>query len=235
MGNNFEYGDIIRVDRGIYYHYGVYADDRTVYQYANRQGCEIDGNATVHCTTLENFARGGKVQKLEFSNMLAPNKITVMEDQNDAPKIKSVSEYLQYVKNICKSLALNPFEFMKMLKDIKSDYRIYTPEQTITRAESRLGESAYNLALNNCESYAMWCKTGVNISYQTMSALLLLGPIFSELMIARYAVAAYSLVTVDVFALPTVIKKQFEGTSLAKDIEYIRNYMIGGNENKEIK
>ena len=56
MGNvqNLEYGDVIRVNRGIYYHYGIYANDRTVYQYAARGENEIDGNATVHITTIEN-------------------------------------------------------------------------------------------------------------------------------------------------------------------------------------
>ena len=232
MGNNLEYGDIIRVDRGIYYHYGVYADDRTVYQYANRQGNEIGGNATVHCTALEQFARGGKVQKLEFSNMLTSNKITVMENENSEKKIKSVSDYLQWLKQACKALAVTPFDFMKMLKDIRSDYRLYTPEQTVRRAESRLGEATYNLALNNCESYAMWCKTGVNISYQTMNALLLLGPLFPELVISRYAAAAYSLCAVDVFALPSAIKKQFMDSSLAKDIEYIKNLRFDDNDGK---
>lgn len=234
MGNNLEYGDIIRVDRGIYYHYGVYADDRSVYQYASRNKDEIGSDATVHCTTLENFARGGKVQKLEFSNMLAPGKVTVIENENTEKKIKSVSDYLQYIKQICKSLAINPFDFMKMLKDIRSDYKIYTPEQTIARAESRLGESTYNLALNNCESYAMWCKTGVNISYQTLSALFLLGPLFPELLISRYAVAAYSLCTIDLLSLPSAIKKQFADTEIAKDLEYIKNYMLDNGDDKKL-
>lgn len=43
---------------------------------------------------------------------------------------------------------------------------IYTPEETIQRAKSRLGENEYNLALNNCEHFAIWCKTGESVSYQ---------------------------------------------------------------------
>ena len=78
----------------------------------------------------------------------------------------------------------------------------------------------------------MWCKTGVNISYQTMNALLLLGPLFPELVISRYAAAAYSLCAVDVFALPSAIKKQFMDSSLAKDIEYIKNLRFDDNDGK---
>ena len=167
--------------------------------------------------------------------MLISGKVTVLDNENSDKKIKSVSEYLHWIKQVCKSLALNPFEFMKMLKDIRSDYKLYTPEQTIKRAESRLGESAYNLALNNCESYAMWCKTGVNISYQTMSALILLGPLFTELVISRYAVAAYSLCAVDITALPSAISKQFSESNLAKDISFIKEFRFGDKNNDDKK
>ena len=46
------------------------------------------------------------------------------------------------------------------------EYHLYSPEETIKRAKSRLGEKSYNLALNNCEHFAIWCKTGVSESYQ---------------------------------------------------------------------
>ena len=43
---------------------------------------------------------------------------------------------------------------------------IYTPEETVDRAISRLVEQEYNLAFNNCEHFAIWCKTGISKSYQ---------------------------------------------------------------------
>lgn len=46
------------------------------------------------------------------------------------------------------------------------EYHLYSPEETVKRAESRLGEDKYNLALNNCEHFAIWCKTGISESYQ---------------------------------------------------------------------
>ncbi|WP_052507604.1 lecithin retinol acyltransferase family protein [Desulfonatronovibrio magnus] len=33
-------------------------------------------------------------------------------------------------------------------------------ETTVRRAQSRLGESRYNLLKNNCEHFATWCKNG---------------------------------------------------------------------------
>jgi hypothetical protein len=34
------------------------------------------------------------------------------------------------------------------------------PDTVIRRARSRLGEEAYDLLANNCEHFAVWCKTG---------------------------------------------------------------------------
>ncbi len=50
-------------------------------------------------------------------------------------------------------------------------YHLYSPEETVERAKSRLGETKYNLALNNCEHFAIWCKTGVSESYQVKAVL----------------------------------------------------------------
>lgn len=41
----------------------------------------------------------------------------------------------------------------------------------IERAESRLGESCYSLIGNNCEHFAIWCKTGASYSTQVAAHL----------------------------------------------------------------
>ena len=46
------------------------------------------------------------------------------------------------------------------------DFKLYSPEETVVRALSRLGEDKYSLVLNNCEHFAIWCKTGVSESLQ---------------------------------------------------------------------
>lgn len=43
---------------------------------------------------------------------------------------------------------------------------IYSPEETVERAKSKLGENQYSLPFNNCEHFAIWCKTGVHKSIQ---------------------------------------------------------------------
>ncbi len=42
--------------------------------------------------------------------------------------------------------------------------------EAVARAKSKLGERGYDLALNNCEHFAVWCKTGESSSTQVDSA-----------------------------------------------------------------
>ena len=37
---------------------------------------------------------------------------------------------------------------------------LYTADEIVRRAESRVGERAYNLYTNNCETFATWCRNG---------------------------------------------------------------------------
>ncbi|MDD6134689.1 MAG: lecithin retinol acyltransferase family protein [Selenomonadaceae bacterium] len=60
------------------------------------------------------------------------------------------------------------------------DIELFSPEETVMRARSKLGERGYNLLLNNCEHFALWCKTGIAQSAQSdylLSCLQLLNPL----------------------------------------------------------
>jgi hypothetical protein len=57
----------------------------------------------------------------------------------------------------------------------------FSPEETVCRAISRIGEKKYNLLSNNCEHFAFWCKTGMNKSGQVekaASAVILVSMVF---------------------------------------------------------
>lgn len=65
------------------------------------------------------------------------------------------------------------FSADKPLKSAPVKYRqflyrlpVFSPEETVKRAHDRIGEAEYNLLSNNCEHFAIWCKTGLNKSYQ---------------------------------------------------------------------
>lgn len=43
---------------------------------------------------------------------------------------------------------------------------IFSGEKTVERARSKLGQKGYNILTNNCEHFAIWCKTGEEESSQ---------------------------------------------------------------------
>lgn len=45
-------------------------------------------------------------------------------------------------------------------------YHLYSYKETVKRALSRLGETDYSLFSNNCEHFAIWCRTGLSRSKQ---------------------------------------------------------------------
>lgn len=56
--------------------------------------------------------------------------------------------------------------FMGETLHVKEYGKSDASEVVIQRAESRLGESGYNVFGNNCEHFAYWCKTGLSYSEQ---------------------------------------------------------------------
>ena len=58
-------------------------------------------------------------------------------------------------------------------------------EETVRRAESRLGEDKYHLFNNNCEHFAWWCCTQEHWSHQVFGGLLL-GNLANQANVKRY-------------------------------------------------
>jgi hypothetical protein len=66
------------------------------------------------------------------------------------------------------------------------------PNLVVERAESRLGERDYHLVFNNCEHFAVWCKTGKHRSEQveTVAAATALGGVLLGGVFVAPAIAA---------------------------------------------
>ena len=63
-----EYGSQIRVNRGLYYHHGIYESDDVIYQFASPKGSEISPDTAIICTTnLTNFLNGGILEVRVYS------------------------------------------------------------------------------------------------------------------------------------------------------------------------
>jgi hypothetical protein len=55
-------GDILYADRGLYKHYGIYNNNRSVIHFSSAKGAEINAkNAYIRETTLAEFLKGGKL------------------------------------------------------------------------------------------------------------------------------------------------------------------------------
>lgn len=63
-----EFGNQIRVNRGLYYHHAIYASDDCVIQFGTNEGVEISmENAVVMVTTLSKFLNGGVLECRTYS------------------------------------------------------------------------------------------------------------------------------------------------------------------------
>ena len=139
-------GDVLRVNRGLYSHYGVYAEPGHVIHYTGANGPN-DFNGIVRETSLEEFLNG-----------------------SPSFNICTFPEHPQNLTPLHSKHSL--FQLWQLIKAIKlKDYHLYSGEETVARARSRLGQGGYNLALNNCEHFAVWCKTGVSESSQVNNVL----------------------------------------------------------------
>lgn len=151
------YGDVIGVRRmgGIYDHYGVYESDSRVYEYAAEDG--DFGDVRIRVSSLAKFVGDSR-------------DCFVLEFPERHTRPGKVSLGLRLAG--CRGLV-----GVDLLSDLwnrfftESDYHIYSPEETVQRARSRLGEAEYNLAANNCEHFAIWCKTGISESHQVNDVL----------------------------------------------------------------
>lgn len=169
-----KYGDVIGVHRigGVYDHYGIYESDNCVYEYAAKNG--DFGKADIHVTTLRKFiGNSNNYFVLTFPEEHGkPGKITlhpsfVSAGATAVGGIGTAGVNVLRIPGRVLTLVIDELEKLKK----SEDYHLYSPDETIQRAKSKLGEKKYNLVANNCEHYAIWCKTGLHESHQVESLL----------------------------------------------------------------
>ena len=139
-------GDIIGVDRGIYQHYGIYAGEDQVIHYTSDASDLDPENAEIQETTLERFLRDeSEYFILEGFEICSSGEAAQAAEKETKARRK-------------KNAGKRPAE--------EEGPAAFTPEEVVERAQSRMGERNYNLLVNNCEHFAVWCKTGISDSKQ---------------------------------------------------------------------
>jgi hypothetical protein len=131
-------GDIIGVSRGFYEHYGIYIGNNNVIHFASKES-DVSLNNMIIETDLTTFLRG----ETEFFAI-------------DFDKFNQGMKKAEIVDELAEV-----FFGMDTSKVPGLEYTLLSPEETIERAKSQIGKRDYDLSYNNCEHFAMWCKTGV--------------------------------------------------------------------------
>lgn len=141
-------GDIVGVDRGLYEHYAVYVGNDLVIHYAGGGG-DFGGDVVIREASFQDFLG----EETSYFVCEFP--------ENHKPPQKQ--------RHIASSIMPDMRGLLDLFKGWQ--YHLFSPEETVARAYSRLGERNYNLLTNNCEHFAIWCKTNISESWQVKDLL----------------------------------------------------------------
>ena len=136
-------GDVIKVDRGLYYHYGIYVAPGKIVHYTDGGG-KKDFKGIVQETSIEEFLNGAD----DLIVCRFPESIDDIISISTISGGKICSE-VRYIKD----------------KD-KEHYHLYSGDETVDRAYAQRNETGYHIIFHNCEHFAVWCKTNVEVSHQ---------------------------------------------------------------------
>ena len=81
----------------------------------------------------------------------------------------SVIHYTSKTERILNDASNRVNRLLDGLRGLRVAELDFTDDGVIKRAESRLGESRFQLVSNNCEHFSAWCKTGISSSNQITS------------------------------------------------------------------
>ncbi len=167
---SLEAGDVIGITRPAgYEHYAVYIGGGRVIHFAASDN--YLGAAAIREAPMSDFLEGQReFFVLDFSGMGRHPTKKAKGSQSVLTPLPAVG--MKVLREAIDNALAEPYDV-----DIN---RIYTPEETVARAKSVIGANElsfrrdYDLVFNNCEHFAVWCKTGVHKSYQVENILKLL-------------------------------------------------------------
>lgn len=163
MPDRPENGEVIRVSRKLYRvpysHYGVYVEGGTVIHYARADGSE-DFKGVVRETGFAEFLDRAK----EFYVFVCPSHIGSTDDLKNLAEIKVSAPNVAHLGPSIWDIFTGWSIYRK--KRRAEDYHLYSGAETVELARSQLGTEGCNLITNNCEHFAIWCRTGLKKSSQ---------------------------------------------------------------------
>lgn len=160
--NTIDRGVVLRVSRGLYDHYGVYVGDNLIVHFTSHSSDKGADNFIMK-THMRMFIRDAdRFDVMAFSE----KKRGLIEELLDDLKDSSFAFLIP--TSLLAAFSTLPMHATKELYNwfAKSDYHFYSKDECAQRAEKCLGFGEYSKLLNNCEQFAIWCKTGVHTSTQ---------------------------------------------------------------------
>ncbi len=153
-------GDHIFVKRmmGAYTHHGIDIGNKEVVHFTGVPAQKV--NAKIEKVSIEEFLRGGRLQIFRYEYLL-----NELQRGNQSIRTMLFEKVLHDKYDLTDDLTKE-----KMIKSLIS--RINDQNFTVRTALNHVGEKGYNIFFNNCEHFAVYCKTGIKFSEQ--SELLLL-------------------------------------------------------------
>ena len=178
-------GDIIGVERLYvicpYVHYGVYAGDGKVIHYAPKDWDGDDSFAGWDAKSCKAALKNAWNYEYKITRSDMPADVAEIVE-----KLKTVTDIVSENVADAQECSIHEAPFSEFLGQFMgkatrrffvlrfNDDRwktlervdLYTLEETLERAVRRIGETNYKLTSNNCEHFAMWCRTGLSTSRQ---------------------------------------------------------------------
>lgn len=150
-------GEVIVANRGFYRHYGILGCDNQVIHFATPDGSFDKSRARIHTTSLDQFSAGDPCYIVSEDELR--RRIAESQNQSDACKFWNAISFLIFGH--------------------PSEIRLYNSAETIQRASNMFfTQRSYFLPFNNCEHFAIWCKTGLWQSNQVNNAVNIVSTIF---------------------------------------------------------
>jgi hypothetical protein len=135
----------VRRFNGVYKHHGVDCGDGSVIHYTSPGWRD---RRCIERTAMEDFSRGDELEVVDYE---AFQQTLAQKDR---------------MEELLRSSRRRIYRMLDSLRGLAVDELDAGDDAVIARAESRLGESSFDLISNNCEHFAAWCKTGISNSEQ---------------------------------------------------------------------
>lgn len=166
-------GDIIRTRRTEvilgcekrFWHWAVFVSPTEVIHYTSAKSDASGSDMMIQRTDFKHFIKEN--ESYEVVNFPTDYEGEKSFTRGESLSTSIISPPINPLKWLLPGFLTLPMAAAKVASKINSfNYKLATPDEVVKRARARCGEKKYNFMLNNCEHFAVCCKTGISESEQ---------------------------------------------------------------------